>query len=207
MVRLLLLINILVYLAQSTAPGKWIVRYALWPGGDPAVIRTDAGWTQVPPFHFWQLVSYGFLHGSFSHLFLNLFGLWMFGSVMERYWGSARFTVYYFVCLIGAGLVQLAVMHLHLQAGGAPYPTLGASGAVFGLLLAFGMMFPEQWIILLFPPIPLKAKWFVLGYGALELFFGVAGIAGNIAHFAHLGGMLFGFLLIQFWRRRFPFAF
>jgi membrane associated rhomboid family serine protease len=207
MVRLLLLINVVVYLLQYTGPGEWIVHFALWPSGEPAMLRTDEGWVQVPPFHIWQLVTYGFLHANFSHLFLNLFALWMFGTAVERYWGSARFAVYYFVCLVGAALVQLVAMYLHLRAGGAPFPTLGASGAVFGLLLAFGMMFPNERIMLLFPPIPLKAKWFVLGYGGLELFFGVAGIASNIAHFAHLGGMLFGFLLIQFWRRQFPFAF
>ncbi|MES1994384.1 MAG: rhomboid family intramembrane serine protease [Pseudomonadota bacterium] len=207
MVRLLLLINVVVYLLQYTGPGEWIVHFALWPSGEPSMLRTDEGWVRVPPFHIWQLVTYGFLHANFSHLFLNLFALWMFGTAVERYWGSARFVVYYFVCLVGAALVQLVAMYLHLRAGGAPFPTLGASGAVFGLLLAFGMMFPNERIMLLFPPIPLKAKWFVLGYGGLELFFGVAGIASNIAHFAHLGGMLFGFLLIQFWRRQFPFAF
>jgi membrane associated rhomboid family serine protease len=207
MVRLLLLINVVVYLLQYTGPGEWIVHFALWPSGEPAMLRTDEGWVQVPRFHIWQLVTYGFLHANFSHLFLNLFALWMFGTAVERYWGSARFALYYFVCLVGAALVQLVAMYLHLRAGGAPFPTLGASGAVFGLLLAFGMMFPDERIMLLFPPIPLKAKWFVLGYGGLELFFGVAGIASNIAHFAHLGGMLFGFLLIQFWRRQFPFSF
>lgn len=206
MVRLLLSINILIYLAQSTGNSEWIVHYALWPAGDQEMIRTHAGWAQVPSFHLWQLITYGFLHGNFSHLFMNLFALWMFGGAIERYWGWRRFTVYYFVCLVGAGLVQLTVMHWHVQAGGQPYPTLGASGAVFGLLLAFGMMFPNERIMLLFPPIPLKAKWLVIGYGALELFFGVAGIASNIAHFAHVGGMFFGFLLIQYWRRRFPFA-
>lgn len=207
MVRWLLIVNVLIYVFQGMSPGYWIINYALWPAGDPGLLQTPEGLARAPAFHVWQLVSYGFLHGGLSHLFLNLFALWMFGSAIERFWGPLRFSLYYFVCLIGAGLVQLIAMDLHLHAGGMPYPTLGASGAVFGLLLAFGMMFPNERILLLFPPVPIKAKWFVLGYGGLELFFGVAGIASNIAHFAHLGGMLFGLLLIQFWRRRFPFGF
>ena len=186
MVRLLLLINVVVYLLQYTGPGEWIVHFALWPSGEPAMLRTDEGWVQVPPFHIWQLVTYGFLHANFSHLFLNLFALWMFGTAVERYWGSARFAVYYFVCLVGAALVQLVAMYLHLRAGGAPFPTLGASGAVFGLLLAFGMMFPNERMVSS-PPIPLKAKWFVLGYGGLELFFGVAGIASEYCTLRALG--------------------
>ncbi|HMM46227.1 MAG TPA: rhomboid family intramembrane serine protease [Candidatus Macondimonas sp.] len=199
MVRTLIAINLIVYALQGMDPVYWISHFALWPVGS-GPIETGAGWAMAPEFRPWQLVSYGFLHGNLSHLALNLFALWMFGSTVERFWGTARFTVYYLVCLIGAALIQMMAMAMHLQGGGQPFPTLGASGAVFGLLLAFGMMFPNQRILLLFPPIPIKAKWLVIGYGALELFFGLAGIATNIAHFAHLGGMLFGFLLIQFWR-------
>jgi membrane associated rhomboid family serine protease len=201
MVRALIAINLIMYVLQGTSPAYWVSHFALWPVG-AGPIDTQSGWAMVPPFRPWQLVSYGFLHGNLSHLLLNLFALWMFGSTVERFWGTARFTVYYFVCLIGAAVIQMVAMAYHLQGGGQPFPTLGASGAVFGLLLAFGMMFPNQQILLLFPPMPIKAKWLVMGYGGLELFFGLAGIATNVAHFAHLGGMLFGYLLIRFWRHR-----
>ena len=201
MVRTLIAINLIVYVLQGMAPAYWVTHFALWPLGS-GPIETGAGWVLAPAFRPWQLVSYGFLHGNLSHLALNLFALWMFGSTVERFWGTARFTVYYFVCLIGAAVIQMVAMAYHLQGGGQPFPTLGASGAVFGLLLAFGMMFPNQQILLLFPPMPIKAKWLVMGYGGLELFFGLAGIATNVAHFAHLGGMLFGDLLIRFWRHR-----
>ena len=119
---------------------------------------------------------------------------------MEHTWGPARFAVYYFVCVIGAALVQLLVTS-PLVAGGTGAPTLGASGGVFGILLAFGLMFPEQRILLLFPPIPIRAKWFVLIYGIVELVFGVTGTMSGVAHFAHLGGMVFGLALIVWWRR------
>jgi membrane associated rhomboid family serine protease len=132
-----------------------------------------------------------------------MFALWMFGRRIEAYWGTKRFVIYYFVCVIGAALVNLFVLALQ----GRPSLTLGASGGVFGILLAYGMMFPNNRVVLLIPPIPMKAKWFVILYGVLELSFGVTGIGPSIAHFAHLGGMLFGFLLIQYWRRRWPFGF
>ena len=163
-------------LLNPTALALWPVGLGFWP---------------------WQLVTYGFLHGSLMHLFLNMFALYMFGPLIERAWGKRRFLVYYFVCLVGAGLVQLTVTYLT----GAPRPTIGASGAVFGLLLAFGMMYPNERILLIFPPIPLKAKWFVLAYGALTLFFGMTGTMAGVAHFAHLGGMIFGLGLILFWGR------
>ncbi|MEN1728303.1 MAG: rhomboid family intramembrane serine protease [Pseudomonadota bacterium] len=149
-------------------------------------------------FQPWQLVSYGFLHGSFLHLFFNMFALYMFGLAIEQAWGTKRFLIYYFVCLVGAGLLQLVMTSVM----GSPRPTIGASGAVFGILLAFGMMYPNQRILLIFPPIPMKAKWFVIVYGLLTLFFGVTGTMAGIAHFAHLGGMLFGFVLILYWGRQ-----
>jgi membrane associated rhomboid family serine protease len=155
-------------------------------------------WTFEMGFAPWQLITYGFLHGGLAHLFLNMFALYMFGPLIERAWGTRRFLIYYFVCLVGAGLVQLAVTALM----GAPRPTIGASGAMFGLLLAFGMMYPNERILLIFPPIPMKAKWFVLAYGALTLFFGMTGTMAGVAHFAHLGGMLFGLVLILFWGQR-----
>ena len=148
-------------------------------------------------FHPWQLVTYGFLHGNTMHLVFNMFMLWMFGRELELMMGPRRFLIYYMTCVIGAGVVQLVVSGLM----GSPYPTVGASGGVFGLLLAFGMTFPNRMIMLLFPPIPMKAKYMVVLFGILELYLGVSGRAPGIANFAHLGGMLFGFLLIQQWKK------
>lgn len=146
-------------------------------------------------FDPWQLISYSFLHGGFNHLFFNMFAVWMFGLSVERVWGSFRFAQYYFVCVLGAGLIQLLVQHL----AGNPSPTIGASGAVFGLLLAYGVMWPNNKLILLFFPVPIKAKWFVLIYGAAELMFGVTDAMPQVAHFAHLGGLLFGAGLLWRW--------
>ena len=127
-----------------------------------------------------------------------MFGLWMFGRDLERLMGPQRFLTYYMTCVIGAGIIQLIVVEFQ----GGVYPTLGASGGLFGILLAYGMAFPNRTVMLLFPPIPMKAKVFVIVYGVLELFLGVSGYAPGIAHFAHLGGMLFGFLLLRHWSRR-----
>ncbi len=126
-----------------------------------------------------------------------MFALWMFGVQIENTWGSKRFAIFYFACVIGAALIQMMVMW------GVPIPTLGASGGVFGILLAFGMLFPEQPIYLYFL-FPIKAKWFVIGFGALELWAAVTGTQAGVANFAHLGGMLFGFLLIMYWRGKLP---
>jgi membrane associated rhomboid family serine protease len=142
-----------------------------------------------------QLVTYGFLHGSFNHLLFNMFAVWMFGTPLERIWGSKRFAGFYTACVVGAALTQLLVQ---LFEGGI-YPTLGASGGVFGLLLAYGVMWPENRIFLIFLPVPIKAKWFVLIYGGIELFLGVSRTAPGIAHFAHLGGMIFGAVLLFRW--------
>jgi membrane associated rhomboid family serine protease len=146
-------------------------------------------------FRPWQLVSYAFLHGSFSHLFFNMFALWMFGLPVERMWGSRRFAEYFGICVVGAGLIQLLVQYV----SGQIYPTIGASGAVFGLLLAYGVMWPDNRLILIFFPVPIKAKWFVLIYGAAELLFGVTGAMPQVAHFAHLGGLFFGAALLWRW--------
>jgi membrane associated rhomboid family serine protease len=142
-------------------------------------------------------VTYGFLHGNTMHLVFNMFMLWMFGRELELMMGPRRFLTYYMTCVIGAGIVQLIVTGLQ----GSPYPVVGASGGVFGLLLAFGMAFPNRMIMLLFPPIPMKAKYMVVLFGFLELYFGLSGRAPGIANFAHLGGMLFGFLLIRHWKK------
>lgn len=196
-IKNLLIINGLVFLAQVVPATNEVltVLFALWPFATP--------FSNVPDFWPWQLVTYGFLHGGFMHLLFNMFALWMFGVQLENSWGSQRFAIFYFVCVIGAGLVQLVVATMAAQSGQV-YPTVGASGGVFGILLGFGMMFPNRYIFLLFPPIPIKAKWFVLGYGAIELFSGIARTQSGVAHFAHLGGMLFGFLLIQYWRGKLP---
>jgi membrane associated rhomboid family serine protease len=135
-----------------------------------------------------------------------MLALFMFGAPLELTWGPRRFALYYFVCLVGAGIVQLLVASYTVKYGGPAYPTVGASGGVFGLLLAYGMLFPNQRVMLLFPPIPMKARTLVIAYGALELFLGISGAQTQIAHFAHLGGMAFGFLLIQYWRGRWPFT-
>ena len=157
------------------------------------------GWMLWPlesgVFAPYQLVSYGFLHGSFNHLFFNMFAVWMFGTPLERSWGSRRFATYYLVCVVGAAIIQLAVQ---LFEGGV-YPTIGASGGVFGLLLAYGVMWPENRIFLIFLPVPIKAKWFVLIYGGVELMLGFTRAMPGIAHFAHLGGMIFGAVLLYKW--------
>ena len=169
--------------------GFWLERiFALWPlsGG----------------FLPWQVVSYAFLHGSIGHLFFNMLGLWMFGAELERIWGQKRFLQFYFASVLAAAATQLVFAAF----AGSPYPTVGASGGLFGLLLAFGMMFPNRTIMPLFPPIPMKAKVFVAIYGGLELLFGVTGTQSGVAHFAHLGGMLGGFLMLRFWRGQAPFG-
>lgn len=161
----------------------------------------------APSFGVWQLVTYMFLHdpSGIGHLFFNMFALFMFGSVIERTWGERRYLLYYFVTGVGAGLVQQLVWHLSMTPALMPYVdylnTIGASGAVFGILLAFGMMYPNVPMYIMFIPIPIKAKWVVLGYGVIELLTGVAGTSDGVAHFAHLGGMLFGLIMILMWRR------
>ena len=146
-------------------------------------------------FQPWQLISYAFLHGSFNHLFFNMFALWMFGLPIEKLWGSRKFAEYYVICVIGAGLVQLVVQYI----SGNVYPTIGASGAVFGLLLAYGVTWPNAKLFLIFFPVPIKAKWFVLLYGGVELIFGVTGAMPQVAHYAHLGGLFFGAGLLWRW--------
>jgi membrane associated rhomboid family serine protease len=152
-------------------------------------------------FQPWQLLTYGFLHGSFGHLFFNMLALFMFGAPLEQTWGEKRFLTYYLVCVAGAGLCQLAVGAMITD----PATVLGASGGVFGLLLAYGMLFPNQRVMLLFPPIPMKARTFVIVFGVISLVLGLTG-GGGIAHFAHLGGMIGGWLMIRYWRGHPPFG-
>ena len=183
--RALIYTNIGVFLIQTLASGSLEFSFALWPWGTPL-------------FQVWQVLSYGFMHASISHLFFNMFALYMFGSDIERVLGTHRFLNYYLVCVIGAAIMQLIVTHL---LRGIIVPTVGASGGVFGLLLAFGMFFPQRRIMLLIPPIPMRAWVFVTLYGLLELAMGVFGTDQGVAHFAHLGGMLAGFLLLKHWRQ------
>ena len=193
----LLVINGGMFLLEHSAANQLIDLLALWPVAVP--VSPLLGMTP-PSFEPWQLVSYSFLHGSIMHLLLNMYALWLFGTRMENVWGSRVFALYYFVCVVGAGLVQLYVASQAAKQGGV-YPTIGASGGVFGLLLAFGMTFPNERLMLVFPPVVLKAKWFVLIYGAIELWAGVTGTEAGVAHFAHLGGMFFGLALLLYWRR------
>ncbi|MGM9804194.1 MAG: rhomboid family intramembrane serine protease [Muribaculaceae bacterium] len=192
--------------------------------------------------HYWgasqfnviQLVSYMFLHADFSHIFFNMFSLWMFGRILEQVMGGKRYLFYYISCGFGAAIVQELVWTLTWRsefipalanlnsvsidqmtmyvdealASGRELPflnqmlTIGASGGVFGILLAFGMLFPNMPLYLMFIPVPIKAKWMVIGYGLIELAFGVSGIMSSVAHFAHLGGMLFGFFILLYWRKK-----
>jgi membrane associated rhomboid family serine protease len=189
------MLNGFAYLLLLSSPTQIIENFALWPLGLTGQVLFDS---IAPRFQLWQLVSYSFLHGGVFHLLINMYVLWLFGSRIEQAWGSRAFVIYYFVCVIGAGLVQLFVASLTMS-DGAIYPTLGASGGVFGLLLAFALTFPNERLMLIFPPVILKAKWLVLIYAGIELFAGVTGTMAGIAHFAHLGGMVFGFLLLWYW--------
>lgn len=190
--RLLIIVNVLVYGLQTLIGNQLILSFALWPLG-PGL------YADAPTFEVWQLVSYAFLHGNLAHIFFNMFALYMFGSEIERLLGANRFMLYYLVCIIGAAVAQLIVMQIMDR---EPFPTIGASGGVFGILLAFGMAFPHRRLMLLFPPIPMPAWLFVSLYGILELVLGVTGTQQGVAHFAHLGGMVAGFLLLLIWRRR-----
>lgn len=194
-VLILLAVNISAYLLLMLFPDPMFEQFALWPLGLPAQVASD-GFS--PHFQIWQLLSYSFLHGGLFHILINMYVLWMFGTRIELVWGSKAFGIYYFVCVLGAGLVQLVVSSMAASRGEI-YPTVGASGGVFGLLLAFALTFPEERLMLLFPPVILKAKWLALIYAGIELVAGVTGTMAGIAHFAHLGGMLFGFLLLLYW--------
>ena len=164
-----------------------------------------------PDFHLYQLVTYMFMHAliteQVTHILFNMFALWMFGRVIERVWGEKKFLFYYITCGIGAGLVQeLAQYCAYLGLFGQPVlhlgATVGASGCVYAILLAFGMTFPEERIFIFPLPIPIKAKWFVMAYAAIELFLALSSPGDGVAHTAHLGGMLFGFFMIRYWNRR-----
>ncbi|MGD2083023.1 MAG: rhomboid family intramembrane serine protease [Chromatiales bacterium] len=191
-VSTLLILCGLVFIVELGTGNALVGSLALWPLG-----LQGAGSLGGSQFRPWQIVTYAFLHGGLLHLALNMYALWLFGAPLERRWGSQRFAAFYFICVMGAALMHLAVAEVELAHGAMAYPVVGASGGVFGLLLAFGMLYPNVELLLLIPPMPVKARWFVIGYGALELFAGVTGTAAGMAHFAHLGGMLTGYLLLR----------
>ena len=183
----LLIANGVIFALQQVSPRFMLLNFALWPATHPQ-----------SPFMPWQLLTYGFLHGDLMHIAFNMFGLWMFGRDLERLWGPQRFLTFFLVCVVGAGFIQLLVAGLQ----GGLYPTVGASGGLFGILLAYGLTFPNRIVVPLFPPIPMRAITFVFVFGLMELYFGVSGSAPGVANFAHLGGMLFGFLMLRYWSRR-----
>ncbi len=198
----LLIANVVVFLLQMAVGDAALAKLMLWPISDGTYDPSSPGYHFLP----WQLLTYGFMHGSFTHMLFNMIALYMFGAALEYTWGAKRFLTYYLVCVAGAALLQLLVGWWTMSSGGDAYPTVGASGGVFGLLLAYGMLFPNHRLMLLFPPIPMKARTFVILYGAIELMLGFTGWQPGVAHFAHLGGMLFGWLLIRYWRGQPPFG-
>ncbi len=215
-VKNLLIINILVYFGTSLPyfdPPTGELWLDLVNGDSPVRTVTDWGRLQFALFgptsvffRPYQLVTHMFMHADLTHLLFNMFAVYMFGPPLEALLGKKKFFIYYFFTAIGALVLHLLVKYLEINFGMVSpnivnVPMLGASGAVFGLLAGFGMKFPEQRIMLLFPPIPMKAKYFVMIYAAIELFLGVAGFNTGIAHFAHLGGGLFGFLLLLYWQK------
>lgn len=201
----LIAVNVIIFLAQLLLPGM------------------DATIVKYLGLHFWesqyfyphQIITYMFVHGGFSHLFFNMFALWMFGRILEYDMGGKRFFTYYMISGIGAGILNLMVNWWQVSSLQTVYGfadpglimhinnmvTVGASGGVFGVLLAFGMLHPNDRIMLLIPPIPMKAKYFVIIYGVLELVMGFTA-NDNVAHFAHIGGMLFGFILLKYWKSK-----
>lgn len=189
-VKNLLIINVLIYLAQhyflkSTA-GTLNDYFAL-----------NYGFQYLKP---WQFLTYMFMHANFSHLFFNMFSLWMFGSIIERELGTKKFLYFYLVCGIGAALIQLITLYILDPTQASQVQTVGASGAIYGLLFAFAYMYPNMKILLYFI-VPIKAKYLILGFIGLELYLGFQ-MTGNVAHFAHLGGMLFAFILLRMWKVR-----
>ena len=183
-------LNVVAFLLSTLAP-RQATGFALWPLGE---------WMLIPGAGFapWQLVTYAFLHGGLLHLMFNMFGLYMFGGAIEQTLGTRRYLVYYFACVITAAVTQLIV----LQLTGTFVPTVGASGGVFGLVLAYAMFYPHHRVVLLIPPIPMSARTFAIGYAAVELALGVFGSQQGVAHFAHLGGMAGGWLLLRHWGLR-----
>jgi len=207
----IIIINVLFFLGSIVAP-KYGVNLIDWLG---------LHFFMASDFNLYQLFTYMFIHGGFEHLFFNMFAVWMFGRVLEQVWGPQRFLFYYILCGVGAGIIQELVQYIQYATVLSGYDsvnmggdyiipmgeylnmmtTVGASGAIYAILLAFGMTFPNQPIYLYFL-LPMKAKYFVMGYAVLEIFLGLSQRGDGIAHFAHLGGMLFGFILIMYWKKK-----
>jgi membrane associated rhomboid family serine protease len=187
--KTLIIINVIVFGLQYLLGQFMDIQFALWP----PQIESLGG----PPFQIWQLLTYGFMHGNFMHLFFNMFALFMFGSDVERLFGPKRYLIYYLTAVVGAALMHLIVVSF---ANLPPAPVVGASGAVFGILLAFGMAWPHRKLIMIPIPIPMPAWLFVTLYGLLELYLGITQTSQGVAHFAHLGGMATGFVLIRYWQ-------
>ena len=204
--RNLIIINVIVFIATLINEDFMVATFAMF-------------YPTSPFFHVWQIVTHMFMHGGFMHILFNMYTLWMFGSVLERMIGERKFLIFYFVCGLGAVALHTGVEYLQVQgfmkaiAEGSTTaaqsyadlkatPVVGASGAIYGVIIGYAMLFPESKLTLLFPPVTLSAKWMVIIFAALELLFGITGSAVNIAHFAHLGGMLFGWLLITYWKKK-----
>ena len=204
--RNIIVINVLVMIMTSLNGDFMYEKFALF-------------YPTSPFFHWWQPVTHMFMHGGFWHLFFNMYTLYFFGRVLEERWGAKKFLIFYFVTGIGAALVHTGVEWLQMNHWMAQVaegsmaaqakihalkmtPTVGASGAIYGVLMGFAMLYPDAILSLIFPPVSMKAKWFVLIFAGIELLTGVTGMGGGIAHFAHLGGLIFGYLLIMYWKKK-----
>lgn len=205
-VKNIIIINILVMIMTYLNETLMVEKFALF-------------YPTSPFFHWWQPVTHMFMHGGFWHILFNMYTLYIFGSTLERVWGPKKFLIFYFVTGIGAAAIHTGVEWIQMQswisqaAEGSQSalvsihqlkmtPTLGASGAIYGVLMGYALLYPDSMLVLFFPPIPIKAKWMVLIFAAIELVTGVTGTGGGIAHFAHLGGLIFGFILIRFWKKK-----
>jgi len=195
----LVAINILMFIATLINENFMVANFAMF-------------YPASPFFKPWQILTHMFMHGGFWHIFFNMYSLLMFGSILERSLGPKKFLIFYFVTGLGAAAPHTGVEWMQARvfiANGAVNayqallmtPTLGASGAIYGVLIGFAMLYPQAQLMLIFPPIPVKAKWLVVIFAVIELFSGINGIQASVAHFAHLGGMLFGWLLIRWWRK------
>lgn len=205
-VKNIIIINIMIMIMTSLNEEFMVEKFALF-------------YPTSPFFHWWQPVTHMFMHGGFWHLFFNMYTLYIFGSVLERVWGPKKFLIFYFVTGLGAAAIHTGVEWIQMQGWLAQAaegshsalmaihslkmtPTVGASGAIYGVLMGYAMLYPDSILTLIFPPISLKAKWFVLIFAAIELLTGVTGTGGGIAHFAHLGGLIFGYILIRVWKKK-----
>ena len=202
----IIIINVLVWIMTSLNENMMYEKFALF-------------YPTSPFFHWWQPVTHMFMHGGFWHLFFNMYTLYFFGRVLEERWGAKKFLIFYFVTGLGAAFVHTGVEWIQMHhwmgqvADGSMVaqanihalkmtPTVGASGAIYGVLMGFAMLYPDAVLSLIFPPVSMKAKWFVLIFGGIELLTGITGVGGGIAHFAHLGGLIFGYFLIMYWKKK-----